>query len=79
MSWKQVKIAQNCKLMQVHNFTYLHKGTAFQFEVDEYLDGAFTGHGEQTNDKSFFVEPVTAKSLNECLQSLIDRVEKRLA
>ena len=51
MSWKTVKVPSGAKLFQVHNFTYMTKGVTYHLEIDEFQDGACTGHGEQNQSK----------------------------
>lgn len=77
--WKNVKLGAGCKVFRVHNFTYMHKGTNFHLEVDEFTDGTFTGHGEQSTDKSSVIESVSGKSLEETLQALISGAAGRKA
>ena len=75
MDWKKVNVPQGGKLFQVHNFTYMHKGTTYAFEIDEFADGSVSGHGEQANDKSSVLESVSGRSIAECIQNLIDKIQ----
>ena len=78
MNWKLVKNHAGGKLFKVHNFTYMVKGVTYHLEVDEYHDGICAGHGEHSTDKNSFVESVSAKSTEECLNLLLDRIASRL-
>ena len=76
MSWKKVALPEGAKLFQVHHFTYMHGGTTYHFEVDEFQDGVFTGHGEHSTDRNRVLASVTGKSLDACLTSLIKSAAK---
>jgi hypothetical protein len=76
MNWKKVVAPEGAKLFKVHNFTYMHKGTTWHFEVDEFMDGSFTGHGEHSTDKSSVLESVSAKALEDCVSALIKCIKK---
>lgn len=78
MNWKAVKVQPGGKLFKVHNFTYMIKGVTYHLEVDEFHDGTCTGHGEHSTDKNSFVESVNAKSLEEGLNLLIERIGARI-
>lgn len=73
--WKNVKLPVGCKLFKVHHFTFMLSGTIYHFEIDEFSDGTFTGHGEHSTDKSSVIESVNGNSLEECLNALISRIE----
>lgn len=75
--WRNVTLPAGSKLFRVHNFTFMFKGSTFAIEVDEFADGTFTGHGEHSTDKSSVIEPVTCKSMEDCLQELISKIEAR--
>lgn len=77
MNLKSVKVPAGGKLFKVHNFTYMSKGTTFHLEVDEFSDGACTGHGEHSTDKNSFIESVNGKSVEDCLNMLIERISAR--
>jgi hypothetical protein len=77
MDWKSIKVPAGGKLFKIHNFNYIHKGTNFALEVDEYMDGTFTGHGEQASDQNYFIESVSGKDLGDCLGQLISRIQDR--
>lgn len=77
MNWKAIKVHSGAKLFRVHNFTYMVKGTTYNLEIDEYHDGSFTGHGEHSTDKNSFVESVTARSMEECMEQLLQRIGTR--
>jgi len=77
MDWKSVTIPNGSRLFKVHNFTFMYKGTTFLLEVDEFRDGTFSGHGENSTDRSSVVESVSGKTLKECLDALIVKVEGR--
>lgn len=78
MNWKTVKVHSGGKLFKVHNFSYMIKGATFHLEVDEFHDGSCTGHGEHSTDKNSFVESVNGKTVEECLNSLIERIGSRI-
>jgi hypothetical protein len=78
MNWKSIKVHQGGKLFKVHNFTYMCKGSTFHLEVDEFHDGTCSGHGEHSTDKNSFVESVSGKSVEDCLNQLLDRIGTRL-
>lgn len=77
MDWKKAKIPAGSRLFQVHSFTFMHSGKTYILEIDEFSEGTCTGHGEQSTDKSHVLESVTGKSVQECLDGLIRRIEKR--
>ena len=79
MNWKSVKVQSGGKLFKVHNFTYMVKGVTYHLEVDEFNDGACTGHGEHSTDKNSFVESVNGPSVEDCLNLLIERISARLS
>ncbi|MCX6116160.1 MAG: hypothetical protein NT027_01355 [Proteobacteria bacterium] len=78
MDWKKVVIQSGGKLFQAHNFTYIAKGTTFNIEVDVYHDGSCTAHGEQSTDKNLVIESVSGKSVEDCLSSIIAKINQRL-
>jgi len=71
MDWKKISLSSGAKLFRVHHFTYMHQGSTFLIEIDEYANGTFTGHGEHSTDKSTVLESVTASSIEACLDLLI--------
>jgi hypothetical protein len=77
MSWSSITLPQGSKLFRVHNFTLLHKGSNYSIEIDEFSDGACSGHGEHTTDKNLQIESVTGTSIEGCLQSLVKKIEGR--
>ena len=77
MPWQSVKVPSGAKLFRVHNFTYMIKGVTYHLEVDEFQDGACSGHGEHSTDRNYVIESVTAKSTHECLNELISRINQR--
>jgi hypothetical protein len=77
MEWKKIKAPDGAKLFKVHNFTYMIKGSTYHFEIDEFLDGTITGHGEHSTDKSHVLESVSATSVKDCLENLIKSVKTR--
>ncbi len=77
MSWKNIKLPQGTKLFHGHHFTFMHAGKTFLIEVDEFADGTFTGHAEHSTDKSFVIESVSGKSLQECLENLTKKIQTR--
>lgn len=77
MDWKQAKIPSGGKLFKVNNFTFMFKGTNYTIEVDEFSDGTFTAHGEHATDKSSVFEPVSGKSMGDCLSALIAKIQAR--
>jgi hypothetical protein len=79
MNWKSIKVQPGAKIFLAHNFTYMIKSAIFNIEVDEYQDGSFTAHGERSTDKNFVIESVSARSLEECLNSMIDKINARMS
>ena len=79
MEWKGIKLPVGSKLFRVHTFNFFHNGINFELEVDEYSDGAFTGHGQQSTDQSYMVESVSGNNVKECLEALIRKIESRRA
>lgn len=77
MNWKSVEIPANYKVFRAHTFMIMNSGKTFTIEVDEYSDGTFTGHGEQTNDDSTVLASVTGTSVEDCLNQLIASVKSR--
>ena len=75
--WKTVAVPVGNKLFKSHSYTYMHAGTTYNLEVDEFSDGTYSGHGEHSTDKSSVVESVAGASIAECLQKLIDRIQSR--
>jgi hypothetical protein len=76
MDWKKVKLPEGAKLFNVHTFTYMHKGATYQFEVDEFQDGTFTGHGQHSTDQSSVLESVRGGTIEECLSALVKNIKK---
>jgi hypothetical protein len=77
MDWKKINVPAGSKLLKVHNFTYIHKGVNYNLEIDEYSDGRCSGHGEQSIDKNFVIETVSASSVDDCLKQLVDKINSR--
>ena len=77
MDWKALTIPQGSKLFKQRNFTYIHKGVTYTVEVDEYHDGSFVGHGENATDKSSIIESVSGKSVAECVNKIISKINER--
>jgi hypothetical protein len=77
MSWKNISVVGGAKLFKVHSFTYMAKGTTYMLEIDEFSDGTFSGHGEHSQDKSSVIESVSGNAIEECLSSLIKKIESR--
>jgi len=77
MEWKKVKVSAGSKLFKNHRFTFMHKGTNYRIEVDEFSDGACTGHAEHSTDKNSVIESVSAPSLDQTLQMVIAKIESR--
>lgn len=77
MSWSSISLPHGSKLFRVHSFTFLHNGSNYTIEVDEFTDGTCSGHGEHSTDKSLQIESVTGRSIEECLNSLIKKIENR--
>lgn len=77
MEWKKVTVPTGCKLFKSHTFTYLHKGTTYRLEIDEFSDGTYTGHGEHSTDKSSVIESVSAGTVEQTIQLLISKIEQR--
>ena len=75
--FRKLRLPAGSKLFKVHNFTFMYKGTTFVFEIDEFADGSFTGHGEHSTDKSSVIESVSGQSIEECLDKLVKKVESR--
>lgn len=73
--WNKIKLPEGARLFKVHHFTYMWKGATYLFEVDEFADGSFTGHGEHSTDKSRVLESVSGKSPEECLSALLKNVK----
>jgi hypothetical protein len=78
MKWTNLKLPSGSKLFLQHNFTYMHKGSTFVIEVDEYSDGACIAHAEHSKDKNLVIESVNGKSVEECLQLSLDRIHSRI-
>ena len=76
MDWKKTKLPDGAKLFKVHNFMFMLKGMTYHFEVDEFADGTFTGHGEHSTDKNTVLESVSGRSLEECVSALVTSVKK---
>lgn len=77
MDLKRVKIPAGGKLFKISNFTFMYKGVNYAIEVDEFSDGTFTAHGEHATDKSSVFEPVSGKSVEDCLTTLIGKIQSR--
>jgi hypothetical protein len=76
MDWKKLQLPDGAKLFRVHTFTYMHSGSTYHLEVDEFNASTFTGHGEHSTDKSRVLESVTGGSLEDCLTALIRNIKK---
>jgi hypothetical protein len=76
MNWKKVTLAEGARMFKVHNFTYMYKGATYHMEVDEFMDGTFTGHGEHSTDKSSVLESVSGKCVEDCLLALVQKIKK---
>ena len=76
MDWKKIKLPEGSKLFRVHTFTYMHGGSTFHLEIDEFTSGSFTGHGEHSTDKNRVLESISGPSLEECLSGLIQSIKK---
>ncbi len=76
MNWKKLAMPDGAKIFKVHNFTYMSKGTTYHFEVDEYADGNFSGHGEHSTDKNTVLESVSGKTLEDCVNALVKSAKK---
>jgi hypothetical protein len=74
MSWKKANLDAGAKLFQVNNFTYIKDGITYSLEVDEFQDGACTGHGEHATDKSSVIQSVSGGSIEDCLNGLIANI-----
>ncbi len=77
MEWKNLTLPAGAKLFKMHHFTFIHKGSNYSLEIDEYLDGHFAGYGEHSTDKNFYVESVSGKTLPECLDGLVKKIVGR--
>ncbi|MGE0174109.1 MAG: hypothetical protein AB7T49_15030 [Oligoflexales bacterium] len=77
MDWKNVKVPAGGKLMQVRNFTYMHKGATYLIEVDEYVTGNCSAHAEHSVDKNFVIETVSGKTIPECLNLILEKIHTR--
>ena len=77
MSWKNVTLPSGAKMFQVLNFTYMHKGTTYHLEIDEFADGTWSGHGEHSTDKSSVLPSVSGSSLQDCLDALVKTIETK--
>ncbi len=75
MDWKKIKLPQGSKLFRVYNFTYMHAGNTYHLEIDEFNDNAFSGHGEHSIDRSRHLESVSGKTIEECLEGLIKKIQ----
>jgi hypothetical protein len=52
-------------------------GNTFEIEIHEFPDGTFTGHGGHSTDDLQQLKSVSKKSLEECLQTLVDSAGSR--
>ncbi len=77
MDWKKLKIPGSHRLFRVHQFMYMIEAISYQFEINEFFDGSFTGHGVHSTDDSNQLKSVTRHSMEECLQALIDQAAKK--
>ena len=77
MDWSAVSLPSGSKLFRVHYFTFLHAGSNYVIEVNEFADGTFSGHGEHANDKNLQIEPVNGKNVEECLNGIVKKIENR--
>lgn len=76
MDWKKVQLPEGTKLFRVHAFTFMHGGSTYHLEIDEFSSGTFTGHGEHSTDKSRVLESVSGSTLEDCLSALIRSIKK---
>ena len=74
MGWKDIKVDSGSKLFRVHNFTFIHKGQNYLLEVDESGAGQCVGFGEHSTDKNFFIDSVSAKTVDECVEQLVKKI-----
>ena len=77
MEWNKVKVPVGSKIFKNHRFTFMHKGINYRIEIDEFSDGACTGHAVHSTDKNSVIESVSAASLNLTLQAVIVKIEGR--
>jgi hypothetical protein len=77
MDWKSAKLPAGGKLFKVYNFNFLYQGVNYLLEVDEYADGAFSGHAEHATDHNYVIESVSGKSVADCISGLCSRIEAR--
>ena len=77
MDWARINIPSSSKLMKVHNFLYLEKGVTWKLEVNEYSATHFAGFGEHSSDESQQLPSVSAESLEECVQKLIQEASSK--
>ena len=75
MNWNKVTVPDGAKLFQIHDFAFMYKGNTYKLEVDAFVDGTFTGHGEHSTDKSHVLASVSGKSVEECLNALINHIK----
>jgi hypothetical protein len=75
MEWQQIQLPAGTKLFKVHSFAFLVGGTVYQLEIDEFANGTFTGHGEHPTDKSNVLESVSGRSVGECLEALVGKIQ----
>jgi len=75
MDWGKIKVPGGNRLLKVHSFMYMVEGITYTLAVDEYSDGKFTGHGEHASDESQQLSSVVGKSIEECVQALVDGVQ----
>lgn len=77
MDWKSLKLPKGSRLFKQHNFTFMHKGGNYLIEVDEFQDGTFSGHGENSTDANFVIESVSGSSVENCVESIINKIDQR--
>jgi hypothetical protein len=77
MNWKNVNIPDGSKLFRIHNFTFMHQGGNYVFEISEMGEGHWIGHGEHATDKNSVIPSVNGPTLEDCLNQLIDKVTGR--
>jgi hypothetical protein len=77
MDWKKLKIHAGHRLFKVHEYMYMAEGNTYKLEINEFADGTFTGHGSHSTDDLNQLKSVSRKTLEECLQALIDSAAKR--
>ncbi len=77
MDWKATKVPEGSKLFRIHRFNFLHQGINYLFELNELGPTVWVGHGEHATDQSSVIPSVTASTMEECLNKLIEKINKR--